>query len=318
MKVMMVPSWLNIQGHEESGIKTVIKKWTIHAPVAGIEFVDPKADSFDLLAVHAGMTNQVPIDAPMVAHLHGLYWTADYDAEYWEYKANRGVIDAVRHATAVTVPSSWVQEPLQRDMHLSPVVLPHGIDWQEWQHSEQNEGYILWNKNRTGDVCSPAPVGELAKRFPQQRFLTTFAPPNATPNIKATGLVSHDKMRRMVQRSAVYLATTKETGGIGILEAMAAGIPVLGFRHGGILDSVQHTVNGYLARPNDYDDLARGLTYCLEHRQVLGNNGRELAKQFTWQRVMEQLHGIYDQTIERYHQRKRPYTIDLELYRRRA
>lgn len=302
MKVMMVPHWLNIQGHEESGIKTVVKKWTQHGQAAGIEFVDPKATSFDLLAVHAGMSNQIPIDAPMVAHLHGLYWTSDYNAEYWEYKANRSVIDSVRYATTVTVPSSWTAEPLQRDMHLQPIVLPHGIDWQEWQHGEPNEGYVLWNKNRAADVCDPKPVGELARRFPQQRFLTTFAPPNATPNVKATGLVVHDKMRQMVQRSAVYLATTKETGGIGIMEASAAGIPVLGFRHGGILDTVQHGVSGYLATPGDYDDLARGLEYCLEHRQVLGDNGRELAKQFTWQRVMEQLNSIYALTLEKYHQ----------------
>lgn len=300
MKVMMVPHWLNIKGHEESGIKRVVEKYFQHGGAAGIEFVDPKATSFDLLSVHAGMSNQIPIDVPLCAHLHGAYWTADYNAEYWEYKANRSVIDAVRHAAAVTVPSAWVAEPFQRDMHLQPYVLPHGVDWDEWQHSEPNEGYILgYAKNRTNsDVCNPQAMGELAKRFPQHRFLGTFAPPNATPNIKATGVVAHDKMKRMIQRAAVVVSSIKETFGVFHLEAMAAGIPVLGFRHGGILDTVEHGVSGYLARPGDYDDLARGLEYCLEHRQVLGDNGRELARQFTWQRVMEQLHQIYVDTMD--------------------
>lgn len=304
IKVMMVPNWLNIKGHEESGIKTVICKYTEHGAAAGIEFVDPKADSFDVLAVHAGMSNEYPIDVPFVAHLHGLYWSNDYNAEHWEYKANRSVIDAIRHATAVTVPSAWVAEPFQRDLHLQPHILPHGIDWQEWQHDDPNEGYILgYAKNRSGsDVCDPTPMGEIAKRFPQHRFLGTFAPKNATPNIKATGTVTHDKMRRMVQRAAVMMSTVKETFGVLHLEAMASGIPVLGFRHGGILDTVQHCVNGYLATPGDYDDLAKGLEYCLEHRQILGDNGRELAKAFTWQRVVEQLHGIYADALETYHQ----------------
>lgn len=312
MKVMMVPSWANVSGHEESGIKTVIKKYFEHLPAVGIELVSPKTDSFDLLAVHAGMTKEFPIDAPLCAHLHGLYWTADYDAAMWESKVNRDVIEGIRYATTVTVPSEWVAEPFRRDMHLQPYVLPHGIDWDEWQHNEPNDGYILgYAKNRAGsDVCNPEAMGELARRFPQQRFLGTFASDRPTPNIKATGVVSHNEMRRMVQRAAVMVSGIKETFGVLHLEAMASGVPVLGFRQGGILDTVQHGVNGYLAHPGDYNDLAKGLEYCLKHRKTLGENGREIAKQFTWQRVAEQLHGIYTATLEKFHQ---PPTVTIVI-----
>lgn len=304
MKVMMVPSWLNVKGHEESGIKTVVRKYTEHFPSAGIELVDPKATSFDLLAVHAGMTKEYPNDAPLVAHLHGLYWSADYPAADWEYKVNATVIDSIRHATTVTVPSAWVAEPFQRDLHMQPAIVPHGIDWEEWQHDEPNEGYILgYAKNRAGsDVCNPVAMGELAKRFPQHRFLGTFAPANSTPNVKVTGIVKHDVMRHMVQRAAVLVSSVKETSGILHLESMASGVPVLGFRQGGILDTVIHGENGYLAKVGDYDDLARGLEYCLKHRAVLGANARERAKHFTWQKVAQQLHGIYTETIQKFHE----------------
>lgn len=301
IRVKMIPNALNLVSGE-SGIHTLVRAWTKHLPAVGIDLVDQKTSSFDVLAIHAGMTREYPTAAPLCAHLHGLYWTADYKADRWEYRANRDVIDSVRHATTVTVPSAWVAETLHRDMHLSPEIVGHGIDWDDWQHKEPNEGYVLWNKNRVGDVCSPAPVGELAIRFPHQRFLTTFAPDRPMPNIKATGVVPHIQMRKMVQRAAVYLATTKETWGIGIVEAMAAGTPVLGFRQGGILDTVEHGVSGYLARPGDYDDLARGLAYCLKHRDVLGANARAAARQFTWRRVAEQLAGIYTETIERFNQ----------------
>lgn len=301
MRVMMVPNALNLVSGE-SGIHTLVRAWTKHLPAAGIDLVNPKADSFDVLAVHAGMTREYGDSAPLVSHLHGLYFTADYHAADWEYKTNRSVIDSVRHATTVTVPSAWVSEVLQRDMHLNPVVVGHGIDWQDWQHDEPNDEYVLWNKNRTGDVCDPKPIGELARRFPQQRFLTTFAPANPTPNIKATGTVPHKDMRKMVQRASVYLATTKETWGIGIVEAMAAGIPVLGFRQGGILDTVVHGDCGYLAKVGDYDDLARGLEYCLRYRRVLGQNGRAHAAQFSWQRVANQLFDVYTETLNKFHQ----------------
>jgi glycosyltransferase involved in cell wall biosynthesis len=93
------------------------------------------------------------------------------------------------------------------------------------------------------------------------------------------------------------LATTKETFGIGILEAMASGVPVLGFRHGGILDLVEHGVSGYLAEPNDYEDLERGLRYCLENREILGDNGRELSREWTWEKAVEKVADLYRDTL---------------------
>jgi len=79
---------------------------------------------------------------------------------------------------------------------------------------------------------------------------------------------------------------------------MAAGVPVLGYAHGGNLELVQHGVNGYLAQPGNEDDLIEGLAYCLQHRDVLGANGREMARAFTWERVMEKVAGVYRMAME--------------------
>jgi hypothetical protein len=55
-------------------------------------------------------------------------------------------------------------------MRLNPHVIGHGIEWQEWQHSYQSQGYVLWNKNRTGDVCSPDDINRLAQIFSKIEF----------------------------------------------------------------------------------------------------------------------------------------------------
>lgn len=291
MRVAMLPHLSHFRT-EESGIKRVVEAYFKYLPQFCIELVNPDA-SYDLLAGHAGMTSDVD-----VSHVHGLYWTADYPAGQWEWKANKDVIHSIRGAKQVTVPSSWVAETFQRDMRFTPHVVPHGIDWDEWQDSSEIGDYVLWNKNRTGDVCDPTPMMELARKFPKTHFVSTFTTKHNVPsNINVIGVIPHDQMKLLVKSSLVYLATTKETFGIGTLEAMAAGIPVLGFAHGGILDMVQHGVNGYLAKPGDIDDLADGLTYCLKHRDVLGTNGRELAKTFTWEKVAEQVAGIYAQAL---------------------
>lgn len=291
MKVLMVPHLLQLTG--EGGITTIVRKYFEHMPKVGIELVDPHAASFDVLAVHAGMASKFNGENHLVAHLHGLYWTADETADMWQFKANRDVITSLRHAAQVTVPSEWVAQSLLRDMHLRPHVVPHGIDWQEWQHQKPNHGYVLWNKNRAYDVCSPAAVGELAKRFLDVEFRTTFAPQGNFKNIRTLGVQSHADMRSTIQRANVYLATTKETFGVSTLEALASGVPVLGFAQGGTANLVEHGQTGYLAKPGDMQDLSQGLTFCLAHRKTLGQNAILAARKFGWDSVVEQLYSVY-------------------------
>lgn len=281
-------------GQATSGIARVVEAYFKYLPSFGVELVDNDASTYDLKAVHAGMTGS---DCN-VCHSHGLYWTADYDSPDWEYRTNAKVIDASRSAKEITVPSSWVAETYQRDMHLNPTVIPHGIDWNEWQGVKDCSYYVLWNKNRQADVCDVSPAIALARRFPDTPFISTFAPEDAPDNVRATDVIPHEKMKRLVQKAGVYLSTTKETWGIGILEAMASGVPVLGFAHGGILDLVEHGVNGYLADPDDLDDLERGLHYCQDHNRTLGENGRLMARRWTWENACKMVAEVYERALK--------------------
>jgi glycosyltransferase involved in cell wall biosynthesis len=286
VRVLMVPHFEQVR-REENGIRRVIEAYFKHLPKHGIEFVAPKATSYDLKVAHAGSATDA-----QVAHNHGVYWTAEYESSAWEYEVNARVIESVRQASQITVPSQWVAEAFRRDMRLSPHVVPHGIDWQAWQGDTPRWRHILWAKNRSSDACDPRPVGELARRFPKLPFVATFG--NEANNVRVIGSQPGADMKPLIQQALVYLATVKETFGIQTLEAMASGVPILGFRHGATPDLVQHGVNGYLAAPGDYDDLAEGLNYCIEHRVTLGENGREMARRWTWETACEQVAHVYD------------------------
>ena len=292
MRVLMLPQLKHFQS-EESGIKRVVEAYHKYGLQYGIEFVG-EGDQYDLKVSHAG-TNTENID---VAHLHGLYFSADYPVSAWEWRVNADVIAAARQARVITVPSEWVVETIRRDMRRQPVVIGHGIDAAEWEHDRPMGGYCLWSKNRKGNVCDPAPVGVLASAFSAQRFVTTFAPKRKRRNIDAIGVIPHDQMKLLVQGAEVYLSTTKETFGIGTLEAMASGVPVLGYAHGGNLDLIEHGINGYLAEPGNEDDLVEGLAYCLKHRKTLGDNGREMVKAYTWEAVVEKVASVYQDALE--------------------
>lgn len=322
IKVLMYPHVGQTQPLPTNGISRVVKEYFDHLPNYGIEMLPEGAeDRADLIAIHAGArsVNGLPTGVPMVAHSHGLYWTAtDPNMGVWTHEMNQAVIDVIRHAAAVTTPSEWVAEVFRRDLHIDPAVIPHGVNWDEWQKDGEDDGYALWNKNRSSDACDPSPVNELAMRAPTVRFLTTYAAPNPRPNIKVTGTVDFFVMRQTISKCSVYLASTRETGQIGVLEAMSAGKPILGFNWGATPDVVVHGKNGYLSEPGNYDDLAQGLNYCLEHRVALGQNARESAKQHTWQKAAEKVAKIYRDTVSAYRdERDRPIHIDSVLYQQR-
>lgn len=62
-------------------------------------------------------------------------------------------------------------------------------------------------------------------------------------------------------------------------EAQACGCPVVGFRTGGLTSVVEHLHTGYLAKPFDPSDLAKGIRYYIEgyNRSDLSNKIRELS-----------------------------------------
>ena len=128
IKVRMFPRVKDFH-KEESGILRVCENYEKHLVSHGVEFVDNKGDA-DLYAIHAGSARSLD-GKPSVSHCHGLYFTGDYKTSLWEHKANRNVINSIRNADIVTVPSSWVAETFQRDMRFTPEILPNGINWDE-------------------------------------------------------------------------------------------------------------------------------------------------------------------------------------------
>lgn len=295
MRVKMVPT-LEASYRAEGGISTIVRAYHAHAESVGIEFVND--GPFDVEIVHAGVRPFTDPGGPNVSMNHGLYWDNQMQITAYEQRQNAAVIDNLRHARVITVPSEWVAQAIRRDMRINPSIIPHGIDWENWQHNEKAQGYILWNKNRPGDVCTPEPVMRLAFRRPDHRFVTTFAMSPALPNVEEIGVQPYETMKSLVQRCSVYMATAPETWGIGTVEAMAAGRPVLAFDWGNNPELVKHGVNGYLAKPGDWDDLAKGLDYCLEFAEILGNNGRRLAGAYTWDAAIRRVHAVLKIVIE--------------------
>jgi glycosyltransferase involved in cell wall biosynthesis len=297
LKVHINPTAEQVQA--DNGVGQVVLAQHKYLPQYGIELVGPEAA--DVIACHIQQGDLRRVD---VLHCHGLYWSDTEHAKYqtWHHEANARIVDACRKAVAITVPSDWVAEPFRRDMRLTPHVIGHGIDLDAWTPAE-SKGYVLWNKNRGEDVCDPQPITDLAKRGVLS--VTTFAPLGDVPGtLTVVGSQPHARMKELVRHADVYLATTRETFGIGTLEALAAGVPVLGYAWGGTAEIVQHEVNGYLVAPGDIDGLLVGLEWLRAHPEAR-EAARERASRYTWQAAMEQYAAVYHEAAERVRSRGR-------------
>ena len=71
-----------------------------------------------------------------------------------------------------------------------------------------------------------------------------------------------------------------------IVEALAAGVPVVGSRVDGIPDVIRHAENGWLCEEKDPEDLAAKLRIALSYdRQVISSAARNAAAAYDWAQV---------------------------------
>lgn len=92
-------------------------------------------------------------------------------------------------------------------------------------------------------------------------------------------------------------------------EAQACGCPVVAFDTGGLADVVEHTVSGYLAKPFDPRDLAKGIAWVTQSRErqrELSAGARTRALRL-WapEVVVRQYMGVYRRACESFAMRKR-------------
>ena len=82
-----------------------------------------------------------------------------------------------------------------------------------------------------------------------------------------------------------------------IMEAMACGVPCVGFRVGGIPEMIDHLSNGYVANFQDAEDLAKGIHYVLDEAdmQALSNSCvQKVAHNYSQQSVAKQYIEVYE------------------------
>lgn len=101
---------------------------------------------------------------------------------------------------------------------------------------------------------------------------------------------------------AFLFASTTETLGLVILEAMASGLPVIAAPAGGVIDNLEHAVNGIAYDPEEIAQFADAVEQLMVDpvaRARLGKGARATAERRSWQQELDRLDESYREVIDR-------------------
>jgi phosphatidylinositol alpha-mannosyltransferase len=143
-------------------------------------------------------------------------------------------------------------------------------------------------------------IGDGPKRREYKRYVGL----RGIRDVEFLGRVSDEEKVRYFASADIYCApnTGQESFGIVLLEAMAAGVPIVASDIHGFKRVVERNVQGILVEPRNPRALAAAL-YTLardpELRHDMGEAGRERAPEFSWNRVTERIVDYYYEVRER-------------------
>jgi len=109
-------------------------------------------------------------------------------------------------------------------------------------------------------------------------------------------------LRLAYSASDVFVASSlMDAFGKTFAESMACGTPVVGFGATGLLDIVEHHINGYLAKPFDTSDLAAGINWVLfdenRHKELCIKAREKTVACFDIKKVAAQYAELYREVL---------------------
>ncbi len=106
------------------------------------------------------------------------------------------------------------------------------------------------------------------------------------------GAITEDELNRLYEGAAVYVyPAPEEDFGMGVIESMAKGVPVVAWNQAGPTVTVSPDT-GHLAEPLDVDDYANGIASLLDDpaaNQATGERACDWARRFDWERHLDTL-----------------------------
>lgn len=280
---------------------------------------------FDILHFHEPF---VPFLSPTVldqsdtVNIATFHAFGGFSPSYWVGMRFAGRLTAKLHGRIAV--SGAARHFISRYFPGDYLIIPNGVDLDRFADAEPFEElrdgtinilFVGRFEERKGLIHLLRAYHRLRKRHvdarllvigsgPKQREYRRFVGLRQIRDVEFLGRVTDDAKARYFASADIFCApaTGQESFGIVLLEAMAAGVPIVASDIHGYKSVVQRGVQGLLVEPRNHRALAAAL-YRLagdpELRHRMGEAGRSKAPDYSWDQVTERIVDFYHETRER-------------------
>jgi phosphatidylinositol alpha-mannosyltransferase len=282
------------------------------------------AEQFDVIHVHEPLMPSLPVTVLMTRSTSALKvgtFHAFRDS-YYGYYYGRPILKRVANRLQGRIAvSRSAYEFVSRYFPGAYSIIPNGVDTdlfndhvEPFEFIKDGRPTILFVgrvEKRKGLAYLIRAYSEIRERYPDVRVLVVgrqgragrgyarYVRDHGLSGITFVGEVSSADLPRYYRSCHIFCApsVSGESFGMVLLEAMAAGKPVVATSIEGYRQVVQDGVQGILVPPKDSSALANALLRLLDAPTLcarIGEQGRLTAARYSWQRISERLLRYYE------------------------
>jgi phosphatidyl-myo-inositol alpha-mannosyltransferase len=289
-------------------------------PVAAWNFYRAlRRGQYDLLNIHGPCDMGLAFLAlsmfrgPKVLTLHSCFPDASWRrrvAPYYRW--------VFRRAAAVIAVSEATAQSMWRYAEFQPTIIPNGIDLPYWRARPssrylrpgmRNLVYLGRLEERNGPDLAVDAFARIAAGRPDVRLLMAGdgpmrealeerVPASLRERVEFVGAV-YDQRPELLASASVFLLPARAVGfSIMVLEAFAAGLPVVALPALGTDRAGEHWSNVVLARDDTADAFAAAVMDTLQFDQNARiARGRAIAESFDWSRVGSRILDVFERVV---------------------
>jgi phosphatidylinositol alpha-mannosyltransferase len=270
---------------------------------------------FDVLNIHGpcdfglAFLGLAMFRGPKVLTLHSCFPDAR-----WRQRVAAYYRWVFRQAAAVIAVSPATAQSMERYARFDSTIIPNGIDVASWRATPsaryarpgvRNLVYLGRLEERNGPDVAVDSFARIAASFPDLRLLMAGdgpmraaleaqVPPELRARVEFLGAV-YDQRAELLASSSVFLLPARAVGfSIMVLEAFAAGLPVVALPALGTDRAGDHWSNVIVAKDNSVAAFADAVTETLRGEQSERiARGRVIAESLDWDRVGHRIFDVF-------------------------
>jgi glycosyltransferase involved in cell wall biosynthesis len=256
--------------------------------------VRPRSDAFHAVYCYTPMRYawMPETDQRRVGRLGGMVFD---NFRAWLRKVDR---EAAQRPDLYLAISTAVQERIRRFYGRESVVVGAPVDVEDISPTQpKDESMFLW-VHRLVPYKRPELVLEAFRDLPYKLTMVGIGPLEPTirkrlpPNVELLTWVSRETLVRLYERAGGFIHVGEEDFGITMVEALAAGTPVIALSRGGARDIVRHGMEGLLLEEPSTKQLRAAIREFVGQRwdrSAVAERGRQFSQDHFIRRVLEPL-----------------------------